>query len=182
MNKNMHRQVWCLGHPALGSKARERRGRLLDEQGVAITEFALVLPLLMLLLLGIIDFGKAFNYWLDETDIAHQGARWAAVDRNPGLAAGDTLQEYLRKRADTTELELGSGVSTVGPLRVCVSFPLGTSNVGDPVEVRIQTTYQWLPFISSELGIFQTTLTGSATMRIEQAPTGYSEADNLTPC
>ena len=63
-----------------------------DESGVAITEFALVLPLLLLLLLGMIDFGKAINYWIDETHLANEGARWAAVNKNPGSGSGLTVR------------------------------------------------------------------------------------------
>ena len=38
-----------------------------DESGQALVEFALVLPLLLLLVLGMVDFGKAYNYWNDVT-------------------------------------------------------------------------------------------------------------------
>lgn len=184
MNENKHhRDARCLGAP--NSKATAFKRWLRDERGVAVTEFALVLPLLMLLLFGMLDFGKAFNYWLDETDIANQGARFAAVNNNPGASASLTLQNYLRASADTKELELGSGFSTLGALKICVSFPNTTSNVGDPVDVEAKTTYQFLPFISRKVfgvNLFQWTLSSSATMRIEQAPTNYSPANNHAGC
>jgi len=157
---------------------------LAREEGVAITEFALVLPLLMLLLLGMLDFGKAFNYWLDETDIVHQGARFAAVNNNPGTGGGMTFQNYLRGTADTPELAQGSGFSTIGALKICVSFP-SAPIVGNPVRVEAKTTYQFLPFISKEIfgvNLFQWTLRSSATMRIEQAPSNYSTANNHAGC
>jgi Flp pilus assembly protein TadG len=46
-----------------------------NEAGAALVEFVLVLPLLLVLLLGMLDLGKAFNYWIDETHLAHEGAR-----------------------------------------------------------------------------------------------------------
>ena len=73
---------------------------------MALTEFALILPLLMVLFLGILDFGKAFNYWIDQTHLANEGARWAAVNKNPG-GATLTLQQYIASKANTNELKSG---------------------------------------------------------------------------
>src|SRR5437660_292654 len=53
---------------------KSTRMRLSDARGVALAELALVLPLLLVLLLGMLDFGKAFNDWIDETHLANEGA------------------------------------------------------------------------------------------------------------
>jgi len=140
------------------------------EAGVSLVEFALVLPLLLVLLLGMLDFGKAFNYWIDSTHLANEGARWAVVNKNPGSG---TLQEYIQQQADTPELQSGGTSSVPGPLQVCISFPNGTANVGDPVHVTASVTYNWLPFLGSRLGITQSAITGSSTMRLEAQPTNY---------
>jgi Flp pilus assembly protein TadG len=140
------------------------------EAGVSLVEFALVLPLLLVLLLGMLDFGKAFNYWIDETHLANEGARWAVVNKNPGSG---TLQDYIREQANTPELRNGGTSSLPSPLQICISFPNGTSNVGDPVHVTASATYNWLPFLGARLGITQTTITGSSTMRLEAQPTNY---------
>jgi Flp pilus assembly protein TadG len=57
---------------------------LLRDDGQAIVEFALVLPLLMGLLLGIVQFGIVFNNYETLTDAARVGARQAAVSRFVG--------------------------------------------------------------------------------------------------
>jgi Flp pilus assembly protein TadG len=141
-----------------------------NERGTALVEFALVLPLLLVLLLGMLDFGKAFNYWIDETHLANETARWAVVNKNPGSG---TLQEYVQQQADTPELRNGGTSSVTSPLQICISFPSGTANVGDPVHVTASVTYNWLPFLGTRIGITQTTITGSATMRLEAVPTNY---------
>ena len=51
----------------------------------------------MLLLLGALDFGRAFNYWIDQTHIANEGSRWAVVHRNPDAGSGLALQKYLQQ-------------------------------------------------------------------------------------
>jgi Flp pilus assembly pilin Flp len=150
--------------------ARRRIAR--DESGAAMVEFALVLPLLLLVLFGLIDFGRGLNYWIDETHLANMGARWAAVDRNPG--PGTTLQESIRRRAETAELREGGSSSIPDPLQVCITFPDGTSAVGDPVKIDVKTTYDWLSYLDAKSGLTQTGISGSATMRIERAPSSYS--------
>ena len=54
-----------------------------SERGTAIVEFALIAPLLFFLVFGIIEFGRALNYYNDLTQLAGQGARAAIVSRNP---------------------------------------------------------------------------------------------------
>jgi hypothetical protein len=68
-----------------------RRVRFRNERGTALVELAFVMPLLLVLVLGMIDLGKAFNEWLDEAHLANLGARLAAVNYCPqGALAADT--------------------------------------------------------------------------------------------
>jgi Flp pilus assembly protein TadG len=60
-----------------------------EERGQTMTEFALVLPLLMVLLFGIVQFGIAFNNYVTLTDAVRAGARKAAVSRNSSDPSGD---------------------------------------------------------------------------------------------
>jgi Flp pilus assembly protein TadG len=151
--------------------------RIVSEQkGTSLVEFALILPILALLLFGLLDFAKAFNYWNDETHLAAEGARWAVVNSNPG--GSQTLQQYLQSQADTTELR--------GLAVVCVSFPTNpdtgsSGQVGDPVTVTVKSRYTWLPFVSSRARLSpSTTITGSATMRLEAPPTAYAAGSGGT--
>lgn len=141
------------------------------DEGTALVEFALILPILALLLFAMLDFGKAFNYWIDETHLANEGARWAVVNRNPG---GGSLQQYILSQATTAELRNGGTASIANPAQVCITFPNGTSNVGDPVRVTVSATYHWLPILGSRIGITQTAIAGSSNMRLEALPTNYS--------
>lgn len=54
---------------------------LRNEEGQGVVEFALVLPLLLALVLGIVQFGITFNNYLTITDATRVGARKAAVSR-----------------------------------------------------------------------------------------------------
>ena len=147
-----------------------------DETGQALVEFALVLPVLLIVLLGMLDFGKAFNYWMDTTQIAAEGARYAAVNRKPAPGDAATLQQQLLSQADTTELRDGGSASLPTAAEVCISFPNGTSNPGDPVQVSMTFTYQWLAFLGSNAGLTTKTVSAKSTMRLEAIPTNYSAA------
>jgi hypothetical protein len=144
-----------------------------DESGQALPEFALVLPILLVVLFAMLDFGKAFNYWIDATHISAEGARYAVVDRKPNPANALSLQEQLRGQGNTPELRAGGTSSIASASQVCVDFPNGTSKPGDPVRVRMSFTYHWLPFLGSKIGLTETTIDSTATMRLEAFPTNY---------
>ena len=78
-----------------------------------MAEFALVVPVFVLLVVGLLVFGRLFFYWIETNHLANETARWAVVDQNPfktcsgaptGLAGCQTLQQHARSSA-TDEFE-----------------------------------------------------------------------------
>ncbi|MEW1820188.1 TadE/TadG family type IV pilus assembly protein [Arthrobacter sp. NPDC080031] len=58
------------------------------ERGAVAVELAIVLPLLLLILMGIIEFGRVLNVQVSLTEAAREGARYAAIhyaDSNPDV-------------------------------------------------------------------------------------------------
>jgi len=168
-----------------------------DERGVALVEFVLVLPLVLLLLLGMIDVGKAVNYWNDETHLANEAARAAAVNTSPdpNWAANKTTAAYkintaVKNQADTNELKNGgtSSISTPG-VSICIWFPgvaKGTSPVpssawqaGQPVQVVVKAQYNWMAYLIGKGLPAHSGLTATSTMRIEQPPTNPTSASSV---
>ena len=175
--------------------------RLTEARGVALAELALVLPLLLVLLLGMLDFGKAFNEWIDETHLANDGARLASVgypavvgscDGSTAANPNTCLTQYIRNGADITELKTGHGGGSYSPAQsaaqVCIYYPTNPStntagNVGDPVQVSVQVNYHWLNYLVSKLSLGTTPITGQATMRLErQAKAGALSAPGRKTC
>ena len=64
-----------------------RRRRARDERGIAMLETLIVLPLLLLLLFGLVEFGILFGRWLALNNAAREGARQAIVFRQNCAAA-----------------------------------------------------------------------------------------------
>ena len=131
-----------------------------------------MLPILIVVFLGIIHFGKAFNYWNDATHITAEGARYAAVNNKPFPSDPASLQAQLHAQGDTAELRAGGTSDVPTPSQVCIDFPTGTAAKGEPVRVTLTFQYQWMPLF--DLGVTSTTITSTAVMRLETAPTTYS--------
>jgi Flp pilus assembly protein TadG len=152
--------------------SRSTYSPLRREDGQALVEFALVLPVLVLILFGMIQFGKAFNYWNDATHLTAEAARFAAVNRKPDPSSAASLQAQIRAQIDTNELKNGGTDSVSSPATVCVEFPNGTSNVGDPVRVKMTFSYTWMPLLNLVPGTKD--ITSTTVMRLEARPTTYS--------
>lgn len=58
------------------------RSHVGDDRGAAAVEFAIVLPVLLMLVFGIIDFGRALNAQVTLTQAAREGARLEALDQD----------------------------------------------------------------------------------------------------
>ena len=50
-----------------------------DERGQAVAEFAMIVPIFLLLVFAIVDFGMGFHAWITVTNAAREGARLGAV-------------------------------------------------------------------------------------------------------
>ncbi len=128
-----------------------------SERGAAAVEFALVAMLLILLLVGSLQFGLIFNRWLMAEHAAREGVRWASL-RNP---AGVVRTQAI---AASPGLDLGAGDVSVSPGDPTAALP------GTPATVIVRTTVPiFVPIVDGFLGENPGgfPLTASATQRIE---------------
>jgi TadE-like protein len=155
------------------------------EDGQALVEFALIAPLFLAIVFGIISFGIGLNFWLDMNRAANQGARQAVVNHWPPYCPRGTAS--CNTSTDTTPcatvLATNSGARLQDVLRcqtrndptVTVCYPgkaPADATIGDPVRVKVTAPYGF--FFMNRLGI---TLTATAAMRLEQVPTLISSAE-----
>ena len=121
-----------------------------DEQGAAVVEFALVVPLLLLLLWGIVDIGRAFYTLNNLASAVREGARTAAVmATDPTTAANKTL---IKSTVTTAFTPLGPALMpesvfvTVANRQVTVqaSYPFAPlALVGWTFPVRRNAIFRW---------------------------------------
>jgi len=157
---------------------------LAAERGSVMIEFAIVMPILLFLILGIVDFGKAINYWNDTNQLAADSARFAAV-YGDGVGKPALTFASIRGQAETGELQSGkllegsadeyNSPSTAGQtLKVCINA-LETNtdgtpdrSVGKPIKVTVSTVYNLIPFLGQNTKVGGVTINGEAVMRLEQ--------------
>ncbi|HEV8102174.1 MAG TPA: TadE/TadG family type IV pilus assembly protein [Gaiellaceae bacterium] len=123
--------------------------RLRNERGQAMVEFALVLPILMALLLGIIQFGIVFNNYITLTDATRAGARKAAVSRfvgDSGASAKAAVENSAQgldqsKLAPTISVTASPDWNTPGnDVTVTASYPYSINILGWTVKAGTLTS------------------------------------------
>jgi Flp pilus assembly protein TadG len=114
-----------------------------DERGAAAVEFALVLPLLLALIFGMIDFGRAYNQQITLTQLAREGARLVSL--------GTT--DYKARLLSAAPASLGLQASNISGTTPCTLASSATSDA----TVTISKTFTFV--VGNSL-----TLTGKATM------------------
>jgi len=165
--------------------------RLAGEKGQALVEFALLIPVLLLVVGGIIQFGKAFSYWSQMNNVAAETARQVVVNRLPGPNTNPTnadFRNFAYSRLTGHELRLLVNPSDPSPpdnshIKLCFTEadppadPDNLPDIGDEIKVVLKTdNFQILPFVN----IAPFNLTSKATMRLEKKPTSAT-SDGTCP-
>jgi Flp pilus assembly protein TadG len=129
--------------------------------GQAYVEFALILPLLLVLVMGIIQFGNAFRTYITLTDATRVGGRQAAVSRSilPAESRVPLIEDKMHAAA--ASLDPDQMVITVDPKDVD-----GTVGWYPAGNVTVRASY---PFKINILGmvIFNSRINSRTTERVE---------------
>jgi len=142
--------------------------RLRSERGAEIVELALVLPLLMLVLGGIVDFGFLFKNYEVVTNAAREGARFAVV---PTVTAGE-VDTRVDMFLSAGGLVPANATVTIDDVSVAIDSIRSVSAVR--VGVTYPHTYMVLGPLMQLVGaapLGTTPLRAAATMRHEVAAT-----------
>lgn len=129
------------------------------QRGQSLVEFALVLPIFLIVVFGIVDFGMGLRGWITITSAAREGARVGAVYAIPGtggttaspascttVAAGDTSSIAGRSCTAADGLPLAN---------VAVGVDGAGGETGDPVRVKVTYDYNYITPLGSFIdGLF----------------------------
>ena len=171
-NHRFHPHVW----PGRAPRPRARN------RGQALVEFALTIPLLVFLLLGIIDFGAVFASWHELRSASRDGARLAVVDNAcfPGSpdygmprCAVSSAQQLANLKSDT--LTRATGLVNVNNVIIQVCYPTGPKVGKDNVTLTMGYPARSMSGFFSFI-IDGITLESTAIMRLEQVPTFSRDA------
>ena len=129
--------------------------RRVTDRGASLVEFAMVAPLLIMLVMGIIDFGWILSQNQDVRHGAREAARLAAVDAG-SVGAMTTLACNAMPVSNGATVTFDRGTGAVGAT--------GVVTIDAPVTTL--TGFSSLPFVGA---LYPTTFTESLTFRLEQA-------------
>jgi Flp pilus assembly protein TadG len=110
------------------------RIQLRNERGQTMAEFAIVLPVLMLVVFAVIQFGILFNNFVALTDAVRAGARTAAVSRTAADPVGATVARVQSATGDLNQAKLGvtvvSGWQHGDDVTVSATYPYSINLFG----------------------------------------------------
>ena len=117
------------------------------DRGSVAVEFALLLPVLLLLIFGIIDFGRAINAQITLTQAAREGARLASLG-------------YSTSAVTTRAQSAATGLSPVPTVTVTTACPTGAGTGVDAV-VKLTYTFSFVTPVGAFAAMFGTASFGS---------------------
>ena len=100
------------------------------ERGQALVEFALVLPVLATLILGIVQLGIVFHDYLSLTDAVRTGARQAAITHDAGAAASAVRSSASDLKPSDLDVNVDSSFQTGDDVTVTATYPYDVSIFG----------------------------------------------------
>lgn len=146
-----------------------KRLRKTSERGAELVEFAIIIPVLLLLMLGIVDFAFLFHSFQVTTNAAREGARLAMLpgyETNGYSTALGRVDDYIVAAGAP-----GAYTRAVAPVQI----DLGGGLMGSGVQVTVTYTHDFM-FVGPVVGWVNGTLrdsvtyTTAATMRTELQP------------
>jgi len=135
------------------------RKKAVKEDGQAMVEFALVLPILLLILCGILDFGWMFYNQLALNNICREGARYAVVNTAADHST-DAIEHHIQNYIISDY--------AVGDVEVEIRYSQPLDPVAGNVTVRVSKSFKWItPLIGSVTGSPTKLLDAEVIMKVE---------------
>ena len=107
-----------------------------SERGASVVEFAIILPLLIMLLFGIITGGQAYNLNNSLNNAARESARYAAT-----LPVDANMTIYLNSVADVARTSATGAMDPSAPgQRICVAYVYPDGSASDDRTTRLIET------------------------------------------
>lgn len=123
----------------MGRLIRDKKGK--GERGQAMVEFALVLPIFLLVVFAIVDFGMGFHAWITVTNASREGARI-------GVVGADAATIEAKVRSTAASLNHDEYLTVV----VTNAVDQG-GDPGESVSVTADYDYHLITPLSSIMGI-----------------------------
>jgi Flp pilus assembly protein TadG len=147
-------------------RSRRSRPPRWNERGSALVEAAIVLPLLLLLLVSILEFGRLFYTKITVESAVRQATRFAVTgnrkadpnDPNKDLARAEAIKQYVVEHAPSVKIERTK----------IILDPADGGGPGDVVKVRVEHRFEFVtPLIANFFDGGEYNFSYTATMKNE---------------
>ena len=138
-------------------------------RGQTLVEFAIIIPVLLLLAVFIFDFGRAVYYYSAIQNAAREGVRYGAV--NPVINLADVYEDVPGMKAAAINYAIGLGL-TLSDVNAGMGTPEIVGGYANPT-VKVSITYTFrpaTPLLANFLSGGVITLRGKSVMRTEWLP------------
>ena len=109
------------------------------EEGTAIIEAAFTLPIMLLVCIGILEFGRAYQSWQVVTNASREGARVAVLPEYPDSSVTDRVKTYLKNGGlDPTAVNNTQVKITAG------TIPVSATSTASAAVVRVEYPFQFM--------------------------------------
>jgi Flp pilus assembly protein TadG len=126
----------------------KRRG---DERGAAAVEFALVVPILLTLVFGIVDFGLMIRANTVLANAAREGARNGSISHSEAVIR-QTVEDSL-SGIDSDDVDVTVACKTPPPEAACTGSFDSAVESGGKVVVTLEYHYGWVTPVSALVGL-----------------------------
>ena len=139
-----------------GRPPRAGRQRRKQRRGAALVEFAVVSPLLFLLILGTVEFGRMVMVEQILTNASREGARRAILEQSTASEVESAVADYL------------VGASISGATVAVSPESLKSVGFGDPVAVTVSVPFSQVGWLPAPWFLGETNLSAQSVMRAER--------------
>jgi PKD repeat protein len=161
-----------------GSDARSPGRRRRVQAGQSLTEFVLLLPILMFVALGALDFGRLFQGWVGLQSAARIAANFASLNPSAWVDLSDTSLDAVREKYQLLVQDTADGLDCSLPDTIAdPTIPPGAA-IGDVVTVDVTCQFTLMtPFMDAFLPN-PLTLSAEAAFPIRNGGVGVSVNDS----
>lgn len=134
------------------------------EAGQSLVEFTMILPIFLVLMFGLVDFGRAFYTWLLVTNAAREGARVAAVQADNSSIDGRIYDSFCSSYPSECSLE---------PTKLTISKTNVQGVRGSAVTIDLAYNFEFVTPLGSILKLMggsdlaSPTISAHSSMRLE---------------
>jgi Flp pilus assembly protein TadG len=134
-----------------------------QRHGAAMVEMALVLPVFVALMLGVIEFGRAIMVGQLVTNAAREGCRQAILDGSTNTAVNDFVQQFMADTANVSKSDVSVTVAIGNP---AAGGQLVNAQSRDLVTITVSLPFSKVSFLPPTF-LKTTNLNAQSSMRHE---------------